>query len=775
MADLGMTKTLLILLLALRELKTPLSEDELKALQNEGFALEISTEYWEDIESALMAIIEGNEELNQKFLFFQRELELVEKIPPEILPTWEELKKELSYGDSQPVTFGVDVDDNPDVTPTTVAASTILKSSDSIDLVELNFLEKLKQILSQKVILNPDIWGDFRIEDIQKILVDIHGRGYFKFGKVYQPKGYQVDVVYYYKYRYINTGFYLLDNEELIETEQPLALDIATYILKVNIGKFWGIASPDKAIPEELLGSFFEKKKHLEMDVVVHSFDVKITSSVQKLQLPKMGNSEFLNFPITFTGTGRHSLDIDLLFHGHLLQSKRVEVYVVEKSGDEAPESAFPVQDAYITWTRSATLNPDELTFLKKNPRRLTIVTERDIDHNRIGLRFYDNTGKDLGCQHSQLTDDNLTQVLAAVRTQLRETMVNGYGGSIGSNEEVLTKHLGKLADIGRSFYRELLPKLAGQKNQVERGENLKVNLQPKTIIQVAPLSSQLGVPWELLYERTIETYRKGRIKLCPTWKEHGAKPEDCPSYGTKEERKTVCPHSFWGYRYIIEQLPCKVMPHASTPEHSLPLLIRNQSPLQFKAIVSTRLDSLNKHWQNLRNLASKEILELLKLDSLDKVESALFDVDNPADILYFYTHGGNDTFKRPYFEVGDGEKIKKNDLDAWNINFNRHQPLIVLNACDSAGYSPESFENLLQFFYDRGAAGVIGTQCEVKEMLANELIIHFFESFLQQNSAGEALFKSRKSLLREYLDPRGLVYSLFASADVKLAQEVLN
>ena len=148
----------------------------------------------------------------------------------------------------------------------------------------------------------------------------------------------------------------------------------------------------------------------------------------------------------------------------------------------------------------------------------------------------------------------------------------------------------------------------------------------------------------------------------------------------------------------------------------------------------------------------------------------------NPADILYFYTHGGIDKFDdSPYLEIGNGEKIQLIDLDAWDTKFDQHQPLIVLNACDTADYTPDNFENLLQFFCDRGAAGVIGTQCEVKEKLANAFIVNFFQSFLQQNPAGEALFKSRQSLLREHLDPRGLAYSLFASADVKLAQPVVN
>ena len=737
MANLDITKTLLIILLALRELKTPLSEDELEDLKNLGDMLKISPEYWEeDIKPVSMAIVESNEELNKKFQYFNKELESFKDIPFEILPTWEELETELNYEDSTPVTFNIDTNNNSDITPTIIAASTIFKSNNYSQLADnLSSLKRLP------------------ISPIQKTNI-----------KEFSTS----------KSRYINTGFYLLNHEELIDIEQPLALNITDYILKVNVGKFWGIGTPEKSIPEELIKPFFERENTLEMDIFVHSFDIKITSPEKKLQLHQTDDSNFLDFPITFTHTGRQSIDLDLLFHGHLLQSKRVEVYVVEKLGNKAPESAFPVQDAYITWTRSTTFNSKELTFLKENPRRLTIVTERDIDYNRIGLRFYNNHDKDLGCQYSKLTNDDLTQVLARVRSQLVKTM-NYYQGYIGGDESDLTEHLGQLAAIGRKFYLALLPELAEQENIVDRGEKLKVELQPETIIQVAPLSSQLGVPWELLYERKIEKYREGRIKLCPTWKEHGKLPEDCPSYGTEDEKNIVCPHSFWGYRYIIEQLPCKVNYDSLFPKKSLTLLIRNKLPLQFKATVYNDFNQLNNHWQNLRNLADENLLELLKIDSLDKVESALSDNNNPADILYFYTHGGNDEFGSPYLKVGDGEQIELIDLDAWNINLKNHQPLVILNACDSADYSPDSFENLLDFFCQKGAAGVIGTQCEVKELLANKLIIDFLESFFQQNCAGEALFNARKNLLKNNLDPRGLAYSLFASADVKLAQPVIN
>jgi len=568
--------------------------------------------------------------------------------------------------------------------------------------------------------------------------------------------------------RYLNAGFFAAD--ALLPTDQPLALQSSPYRLGVNVGDFWGPGYPGKPVPQHLLEPYFEQESRLTLDVAVRSLDVEAIPEHALLDLPREGDSPIVFFDLHFTRTGRQAINVDLLFHGHLLQSRRIEVEVVTHAGIELPASAWPVQDGYVTFTRTAMLEPPTLEVLCENPRGLTIVAERDLDLNRIGLRFYDNTGTDLGFQQSTLTDANLTQVLAAVRGQLAGTM-DAYTGTVGSTEAVLARHLGQLAAVGRKFYLALLPGLANQDNVVDEGQRLDVNLQPGMAIQVAPLSSQLGVPWELLYERKIEAYREDRITLCSTFLEHGPAFEDCPSCG---DPTVVCPLGFWGYRYIIEQLPCRVDPHEPLRGTTLPLQIGNVIPLRLNANVSLCLNQVDAHLESLRALAPEAQLELVRADSLDGVKAALVDTNHPADIVYFYAHGGRDRWGSPYLEVGTGDQIQLIDLDAWEVDLYRRRPLVVLNACESADYAPDSFENMVRFFCNAGAAGVIGTQCGVKEKLADAFVIAFFRSFFGQVSAGQALFEARQMLLRKHLDPRGLTYSLFASADVKLAQPII-
>lgn len=574
--------------------------------------------------------------------------------------------------------------------------------------------------------------------------------------------------------RYLNAGFFPAQGagrDQPLPADYPVALDSGPYRLGINVGEFWGPGTPGTPIPDDVLAPHFEKGSVLELDVAARSLDVGIDPPLGKLQLAKKGNSALVFFDLAFSKTGRQAIDVDLIFRGHILQSRRVEVFVLAHSGDPVPQSAWPVQDGYITFTRTAALDWNSLGPLGEKPSRLTIVAERDLDYNRIGLRFYSITGQDLGFQQSILTDANLTKAMAAVRGQLAKTM-QAYSGAIGSTREVLEKHLGQLADIGRSFYLALLPGLAGQTDVKDEGQQLKIDLQPGMTLQVAPLSAQLGVPWELLYERKIESYREGRIKLCPTFLDHGPAAEDCPGFG---DPTVVCPHGFWGYRYVIEQLPHRVDPHATVPDVTLPMKVHNDVPLRFNAIVYAGFNQLQSHWNALRALASPAQLDLVRFETLDNVRAALSKPDTPADVIYFYTHGGSDPFGKPYLEIGAGDQIKFNDLDAWGVDLGFHQPLVVLNACESADYSPDSFENLVRFFCGKQAAGVVGTHCEVKEALADAFIVLFFGAFFKQTGAGQALFEARQKLLRDALDPRGLAYSLFAAAEVKLTQPILK
>lgn len=100
------TKTLLALLMALRELKVPLSTDEQEVLQTVGRQLELDPDYWEEIEEGLLAMIEANAALNHLFQLNKAKLEALDgQIPRELLPSLAELEEELFTETREVVTF----------------------------------------------------------------------------------------------------------------------------------------------------------------------------------------------------------------------------------------------------------------------------------------------------------------------------------------------------------------------------------------------------------------------------------------------------------------------------------------------------------------------------------------------------------------------------------------------------------------------------------------------------------------------------------------------
>ena len=115
------------------------------------------------------------------------------------------------------------------------------------------------------------------------------------------------------------------------------------------------------------------------------------------------------------------------------------------------------------------------------------------------------------------------------------------------------------------------------------------------------------------------------------------------------------------------------------------------------------------------------------------------------------------------------------------------YQPLIFLNACQSAG-GPDDIRrtfNLPKYFMQKEAAAVIATACPVPDCFAAAFAKKFYEYFLKgavvENDAaeqpvvrlisiGEALKRTRWHFFKEHNNPLGLSYGLYSPAHYRLA-----
>ncbi len=92
MAESSSTKTLLALLLALNNLKTPLTTQEQDKLYEVGEQLELDPDDWEFIEEGLMAIINNNPAFQAKFQEVLTKLNQFDENYPQ---NWQEIITEL--------------------------------------------------------------------------------------------------------------------------------------------------------------------------------------------------------------------------------------------------------------------------------------------------------------------------------------------------------------------------------------------------------------------------------------------------------------------------------------------------------------------------------------------------------------------------------------------------------------------------------------------------------------------------------------------------------
>ncbi len=121
-----------------------------------------------------------------------------------------------------------------------------------------------------------------------------------------------------------------------------------------------------------------------------------------------------------------------------------------------------------------------------------------------------------------------------------------------------------------------------------------------------------------------------------------------------------------------------------------------------------------------------------------------------------------------------------------------QRQPLVFLNACQSAGGSDEWRKtfNLPSAFIERGAAAIIATACPVPDIFAAAFAKVFYEFFLRGQKVtdlgtgkttyrlmtiGEALRATRWYFLREHNNPLGLAYGLYSPTFYQLEQPLIQ
>ncbi len=539
-------------------------------------------------------------------------------------------------------------------------------------------------------------------------------------------------------------------------------------------------------LPQELL------PEDAMLQVVLYSPDERITlpdeSSLGLIQLlPEGGNSIYkqpaplpdqvpgelavhrLFFPLTMPDSpGLFQLICHIYYQQILIQSRKISVEVTLE-----PQVRLGALRSRLDYNLSDTLQPSHLAQLK--PHQLSITYQKP-----SGFYLFGKDGSTVFSSQASFDVHAVQNYIDMARQAMRwATWGNGgprrgqayrYEGRADINR--LTLDLARFAQIGYRFYVELVERLDPKR---EQGNRLKKLLRQPGMLQMASHESErMLFPISLVYDAALDANLPLKAyQLCPTFKEalQAAAPLEetacfqgnCPN---REEERTICPSSFWGYRHYLgfpvsvdsgKQAATTIRYH-QTPQ--MAMCVSTDPALRLRA---AHEKSLQAFWpENGWHYA----------DSSEGTFAVLRQKD--THIVYFYCHGGvKDSV--PYLQVGHKSEsvVTKDSLFREEIFWTQPQPLIFINGCHTAALEPETAINLVSgFVRTANAAGVIGTEITIFELLARAFSEKCLTLFLHGVPIGEAVRNSRLALLKTY-NPLGLVYIPYVIASLQLVESM--
>ena len=153
--DNSINNTLLALILAVKNIETPLNKEEEASLSTAAQQFSVNPQGWDIIiEPELMKMINGNRALAQEFQTIKAKLNKVSTIPSNLIPTEEELEVITSSNTDQPKGRpipNIDPSSSKSNETTNMAIRAMLTPETSKTVKELSSLEKIWEFLNQSI------------------------------------------------------------------------------------------------------------------------------------------------------------------------------------------------------------------------------------------------------------------------------------------------------------------------------------------------------------------------------------------------------------------------------------------------------------------------------------------------------------------------------------------------------------------------------------------------------------------------------------------------
>jgi CHAT domain-containing protein len=305
------------------------------------------------------------------------------------------------------------------------------------------------------------------------------------------------------------------------------------------------------------------------------------------------------------------------------------------------------------------------------------------------------------------------------------------------------------MARAGALLFRKIFYGPAAGKDSVAVGDWLrKVGTDRSTRLKIQILAESTPVPWGLLY------------------------------LGDASEGATLDWDNFIGMRHIIEQIPLQ-----NTLAVSDCAIPSNDPALAVSLNVNTGIDTQmgvqlvagqQMYWSNASK--ARKSVSVKSRTTSSEVMHALASGATDDQILYFYCHaestgltdgGGPDA---SCLVLTDARlTLSDLSLDAPTETQLRGNPLVFINACESAELSPAFYDGFVPYFMAKGARGVIGTECKTPALFAATWAERFFDRFLGGQPLGDTFLELRREFLEQHGNPLGLLYAVHCDGDTQV------
>jgi hypothetical protein len=556
-------------------------------------------------------------------------------------------------------------------------------------------------------------------------------------------------------------------------------------------------------------------KEGVWLAVGVTGLDFMVSGApLQEVWLPRSGASDVVEFVLAPMRAGVSQVRVCLYYGADLLQSHRLAARVVDFAAEDDLSTSLSIAEALGAEPERV----GDAGWLARMEYAAAGDLGRPPGERDVALSIFANTYEgnrvftvkaEEGYEVSLAGDtaglaDDIRSALDGVSRDVNGVYAFLARGGLKLHEaspQSRDAALHKLATVGWSLYSSIFSSDARDAMADDLGVAGRV-------IHIAHALLENVIPWAGLYDRPYDPVRDrddaGRPvvpRVCPAGLPDaaGAFPAatcashaDCPlspqgraaalasGFGVTEDT-LVCARHFWGFRNIIE-LP----PYQEGGATGAGAGTTSAPPRRTKTEAKTPAAMLLGYNASL-SLSAQHLAELAAVPAGRKLPAAWRAQESDrnlflsklkagdADLVYLYCHargGVADPATRPpalEFAAGPAGWIQPSVIAS--LAKLTHHPLVILNGCNTAKFSPDALSPFIRHLVrDCEAAGALGTEIPVFELLAGKVAVDFLGRFLNGEAAGAALLAVRRALMAGG-NPLGLVYTLYAVSELTITQ----